>query len=142
MDFENNRRASIALRNQRRALEERDYKLMIVMFSAVGYLAFANLMGGVVSIMHIKQGGVFVFQAIVNLVLGLLYVAAAHQVWFKQRPKWWLVVLPATISIVFAAISSRVNYLAIVPFFLGVMLIVLIPARLKARNALDALPKD
>jgi hypothetical protein len=63
-------------------------------------------------------------------------------VWFKQRPKWWLVVLPATISIVFAAISSRVNYLAIVPFFLGVMLIVLIPARLKARNALDAMPKD
>jgi hypothetical protein len=142
MGFENDHRASIARRNQRRALEERDYKLTITMFSIVGYLGFTNLIGGVAGALHVKEGGVFAFQAVVDLVLCALYVAAAREVWFKQLPRWRLVVLPATISIVLAAAFFRINYLTILPFLLGVTLIALIPARLKARNALNAIPKD
>lgn len=37
MDFETNHRAGIARRNQRRAIESRDYKAMMVMFGILCY---------------------------------------------------------------------------------------------------------
>jgi hypothetical protein len=84
MEYENNQRASIARRNQLRALESRDYKLMITMFSIAAYSALSNLMGAAGGALHVKEGAFFVFQFALGLVLSLLYGLAAHEIWFRK----------------------------------------------------------
>ncbi|WP_333676338.1 hypothetical protein [Dyella sp.] len=138
MDFGTNHRASIARRNQRRAIESRDYKAMMVMFGILGYSAVANLIMGVIRIIG---GSQTVIEPILGVVLGALYAVAAFEVWFKQYPKWWLIVLPAVLAIVLAVASFIAGTMAIAPLLLNVIVLVLIPLRIKHRNALSAIPK-
>jgi hypothetical protein len=139
MDFEANHRASIARRNQRRAIENRDYKAMMIMFGILGYSAAANLIVGVI---RMVGGSHTVIEPILGLVLGALYAVAAFEVWFKQYPKWWLIALPAALSIVLAVASFIAGTIAIAPLLVNVIVLVLIPLRVKHRNALSAIPKS
>jgi hypothetical protein len=72
---------------------------------------------------------------------GSLYAVAAFEAWFKQYPKWWLIVLPAVLAIVLAVASFIAGTMAIAPLLLNVIVLVLIPLRVKHRNALSAIPK-
>jgi hypothetical protein len=139
MDVQDNRRFEIARRNQRRALESRDYKLMMAMFGIVGYSAVMNFLAGVVNIFAVN-GSVAV--AISGVVLGVLYALAAYQVWFKSRPSWWLIALPAVITIVTSIVAILAGTFGFLALLLNVALIVLIPLRVSAQRALAAMSEN
>jgi hypothetical protein len=126
-------RADIARRNRRRNLESRDYKIMMAMFGILAYSAFANLVAGAMPFMGGKGA---VADAILALVLAALYAVAAYRVFGKGAP-WWLVALPAVLSILLLLLIWLVNgVFGVIPFLLNVVLLVLIPVRAKTSTAL------
>jgi uncharacterized membrane protein HdeD (DUF308 family) len=133
MDVQDNRRFEIARRNQRRALEAREYKLMMIMFGIVGYSAVTNLMVGV---LNMFAANVSVAIAIAAIVLGALYALATYQAWFKSKPSWWLIALPAVISILMSVVAIFMGKFGYVSLLLNVALIALIPLRASVQKSL------
>jgi hypothetical protein len=133
MENQGNFRAEVIRRNQRRKLDDRDHKLMMAMFGILGYSSVMNLVVGVLTVV---RGG-NVVDAVSGIVLGILYGLAAHQVWFKSTPKWWLIVVPSAISMTLAVASILLGVFAIVPLLLNAGLLALIPIRIRAKKALD-----
>jgi hypothetical protein len=139
MDVQDNRRFEIARRNQRRALEVREYKLMMIMFGIVGYSAVMNLLVGVLNIFATNAS---VAIAIAGAVLGALYALATYQVWFKRKPLWWLIALPAVLSIVMSVSAILAGTFGYVSLLLNVALIALIPLRFNVQKALAAMSEN
>ncbi|GLQ98651.1 hypothetical protein [Dyella mobilis] len=135
MDTQDNRRAEIARRNQRRHLEERDRKLMMAMFGITGYSAVMNLIVGVIRLV----GGSHVVDSVIGVVLGVLYAVAAHQVWFKPKPNGWLIAVPAVITILLSVVAILMGRFGFVALLLNAALLVLIPVRSRAQKASAAM---
>lgn len=121
IDPDDSYRSEIARRNQRRALNERDYKLMIVAFGILAYSAFANL---VVGALQLVEGAGLSVVAIYSLILSAVYAIAAHQVWFKKYPAWWLIVLPAMLTIIILVLTRTFSPIALL---LNAVLLITIP---------------
>lgn len=136
MDFENNRRADIVRRNQRRSLEAREYKLMMIMFGITGYSSVMNLFVGMV---HLIGEDRTIVGAILGLILGVFYGFAAYEMWFKSKPRWWLVVVPAVITMVVAVAAILAGSFAIAPLVLNAVLLALIPMRTRIQKSLDSM---
>ncbi|MFZ0871774.1 MAG: hypothetical protein WAM90_13755, partial [Rhodanobacter sp.] len=96
------RRLEIAQRNQRRTLNERDYKLMMTMFGILAYSAFANLVGSALQMYAISR---LLPTTVCTLVIGVMYAVAAHQVWVKKYAASWLIALPAILTIVLLGLT-------------------------------------
>jgi hypothetical protein len=131
---DDSRRLEMAQRNQRRTLNERDYKLMMTMFGILAYLAFANLAGGALQLYATSR---LIPTAICALVIGIMYAVAAHQVWVKKYAASWLVALPAILTIVLLAFTLS---FAPVALLLNVILLITIPWRAKVQRELAAVP--
>ena len=128
------RRLEIAQRNQRRTLNERDYKLMMTMFGILAYSAFANLVGSALQMYAISR---LLPTTICTLVIGIMYAVAAHQVWVKKYATSWLVALPAILTIILLVLTQTFSPVALL---LNVILLITIPLRAKVQRTLVAVP--
>jgi hypothetical protein len=128
------RRLEIAQRNQRRTLNERDYKLMMTMFGILAYSAFANLVGSALQMYAISR---LLPTTVCTLVIGVMYAVAAHQVWVKKYAASWLVALPAILTIVLLGLTQTFSPVALL---LNVILLITIPMRAKVQRTLVAVP--
>jgi hypothetical protein len=128
------RRLEIAQRNQRRTLNERDYKLMMTMFGILAYSAFANLVGSALQMYAISR---LLPTTVCTLVIGVMYAVAAHQVWVKKYAASWLVALPAILTIALLALTQTFSPVALL---LNVILLITIPLRAKVQRTLVAVP--
>jgi hypothetical protein len=128
------RRLEIAQRNQRRTLNERDYKLMMTMFGILAYSAFANLVGSALQMYAISR---LLPTTVCTLVIGVMYAVAAHQVWVKKYAASWLVALPAILTIVLLGLTQTFSPVALL---LNVILLITIPWRAKVQRELAAVP--
>lgn len=127
----NHRRAEIAARNRRRALEERERKYSMAVFGLMGYCAFSNLLGGVLAL------GSSLPDACVGAVIGALYALGAYRVWSKDDTRWWPVAVPAGIALVVLLLAWVGGGPRPVPILLNAVLLVLVPLR---RRAAEAVP--
>ena len=128
------RRLEIAQRNQRRTLNERDYKLMMTMFGILAYSAFANLVGSALQMYAISR---LLPTTVCTLVIGVMYAVAAHQVWVKKYAASWLVALPAILTIALLTLTQTFSPVALL---LNVILLITIPLRAKVQRTLVAVP--
>ena len=128
------RRLEIAQRNQRRTLNERDYKLMMTMFGILAYSAFANLVGSALQMYAISR---LLPTTVCTLVIGVMYAVAAHQVWVKKYAASWLIALPAILTIVLLVFTLTFSPVALL---LNVILLITIPWRATVKRTLVAVP--
>ena len=134
LNVDDTRRSDIALRNQRRALGERDHKLMMFMFGVLAYSAFANSVVGVVQFFAHSPS---LILTICSLVLGVVYAIAAHHVWTKKSPSWWIIALPAVLTIGIIVATLQLSPIALL---LNIALLAVIPFRAKVHKQLASLP--
>ncbi|RDS79810.1 hypothetical protein DWU98_15285 [Dyella monticola] len=134
LNVDDSRRSEIALRNQRRDLGERDHKLMMFMFGVLAYSAFANSVVGVVRFFTSSPS---LMSTISSLVLGVIYAVAAHHVWTSKSPRWWLIALPAVLTIGIIAATLLFSPIALA---LNIALLAVIPFRVKVQRQLASLP--
>jgi hypothetical protein len=132
-DLPSRPRTDFALRERRRALESREYTLMIATLGMLAYSAFGNLVGG---------AGLFFDRAYVDgvfsVVLGGLYVFALYRLWFKNDRRWWVVALPAGVSVLLLAACWIAGLgIAVVPLSLNLALLALIPLRARIYSQLQ-----
>jgi hypothetical protein len=124
-------RAEIATRNRRYALESRERKLTISVFGLMAYSALGNFLG--VFMTFAKSPA----DAVLALVLGVLYSLGAYRVWSKDDIRWWPVAVPAGISIALIAIVWTTGIHKPIPLLLNLVLLILVPIR---RRAVLAIP--
>jgi hypothetical protein len=132
VDDGNSRRAEIALRNRRRALDARERKLSMAVSGLMVYSAFANFLGGAMSMATSP------LDAWLGLVLGALYSLGVYRVWAKDDTHWWPVAVPAGISITIILLAWAGGVRLPVPLVLNIVLLVLVPFRKRATIAATA----
>ena len=125
-------RDEIAARNRRYALESRERKLTITVFGLMAYSAFGHFVGVLLNFAKSPA------DAVLALVLGVLYSFGAYRVWSKDDVRWWPVAVPAGISIAMIGIIWTTGIHKPIPLLLNVVLLILVPIR---RRAVLAIPK-
>jgi len=130
------RRTEIALRNRRRKLDDKVRKFTMAVFGLAAYSAAANLAAGIFVLVSSPIDAGF------GLVLGSLYAFAAYRVWIKDDTRWWPVVVPAAITIVFAAIAWLGGMRAPGPLVFNVALLISAQLRRRASAQLAAVPNQ
>ncbi|WP_153022954.1 hypothetical protein [Rhodanobacter thiooxydans] len=141
INIENSHRAEIALRTQRRVLDDRVRKLTVAVFGLMGYSAFSNFMGAFASFGSaiatptLGTIGVLAF----GLLLGALYSLGAYRVWFKDDIRWWPVAIPAGISIALSILAFTAGKPAVIPLIINVALLAIVPFRIRATAAAVAI---
>jgi hypothetical protein len=127
-------RAGIARRNRRRELESREYNLMLVTVGIVAYSAFSNLMG----LFGWLGTGRFADAAISAVFTGL-YGFAAYRVWARSDVRWWVVGIPAGLAVLLTALIIAHGFgVPVLPLALNIVLLILVPVRIRTRAALLA----
>jgi len=125
-------RAEVAARNRRYVLESRERKLTITVFGLMAYSAFGNFVGVLINFAKSPA------DAVLALVLGMLYSFGAYRVWSKDDVRWWPVAVPAGISIALIAVVWVGGIHRPIPLLLNIVLLILVPIR---RRAVLAIPK-
>lgn len=129
-------RAEIALRNRRRALNERERKLSMAVSGLMVYSAFANFLGAA---MAFSSSPLDVW---LGLILGVLYSLGTYRVWVKDDTRWWPVAVPACISICVVVLAWFGEVRLPVPLLLNSALLVLVPLRRRAATAAAVPPNN
>lgn len=128
-------RRDIATRDRRRALQSQDYNLMLATIGILAYSAFSYLMmfAGV-----LLRGALI--DAAINGVLGALYVFAAYRVWARDDRRWWVVALPAGLSLLLILVCWIAGLgVAVIALGLNVGLFVLLALRARVATQLQDL---
>lgn len=126
-------RRDIAARDRRRALQSQDYNLMLLTIGILAYSAFGYLMtfAGV-----LLRGGLL--DALVNGVFGGLYVFAVYRVWARDDRRWWVVALPAGLSLLLILVCWAAGLgFAAIPLALNLALLVLMVLRVRVGRQLQ-----
>lgn len=129
-------RAEIALRNRRRALNDRERKLSMAVSGLMVYSAFANFLGAAIAVARSP------LDVWLGLILGALYSLGTYRVWVKDDTRWWPVAVPAGISISVIVLAWIGGAHLPVPFVLNVVLLVLVPIRRRAAIAAAVAPNN
>lgn len=105
-------RARIATRNRKRALKDKEYKLLQLVSGVHGYSAYACFTSALA--VGVSSTGNAVVTGIL-VALGGLFAYVFVAIWRNKLPSIWLVVLPSTIFVVvgvfFGAFFSPVFWL-------------------------------
>jgi hypothetical protein len=129
-------RAEIALRNRRRALNDRERKLSMAVSGLMVYSAFANFLAGAMAFASSP------LDAWLGLILGGLYSLGVYRVWAKDDTRWWPVAVPACISISVIVLAWIGGVRLPVPLVLNVVLLILVPFRRRAAVAASVAPNS
>ena len=122
-------RASIAARNRKSALDERERRISILVTGLLGYSAFSNFFSGAVSIFALPLDAALCF------LLGALYSLGVYRVYFKDDTRWWPVAVPAGLAIGILLLAWLGGMPRPIPLLLNIGLLVLVPIRRHAFSA-------
>ena len=132
----NSWRAQFAAKNRLRALENRERKYTWGVAGLVGFYSLSNLLSGVMLL------GKSPLDAGIGILVGIAYLFACYRVWAKDDIRWWPPGIPATFSVVFLLLAWAGGMPRPVPIALNILLLILVPLRARAFNALAAAPDN